>query len=175
MARNSKLRKADRAKYDEFYTRLSDIEDEMRYYKEQFKGKTVLCNCDDPYKSNFFKYFAGNFNYLGLKKLIATSYDNSPTVNTRLSFTDNDKTAPNNDRRACKIEITEVDDYNGDGAADLSDVEYLLKKKKYFFVIKRQRRLSFGRMYGAFKASGYSGNQSAVFRFQGVRFVDNGL
>lgn len=67
MAGNSKLRKADRAKYDEFYTRLSDIEDEMRYYKEQFKGKTVLCNCDDPFKSNFFKYFAGNFNYLGLK------------------------------------------------------------------------------------------------------------
>ena len=55
MAGNTKLRKADRAKYDEFYTRLSDIEDEMRYYKEQFKGKTVLCNCDDPYKSNFFK------------------------------------------------------------------------------------------------------------------------
>lgn len=133
MAGNTKLRKADRAKYDEFYTRLSDIEDEMRYYKEQFKGKTVLCNCDDPYKSNFFKYFAWNFNYLGLKKLIATSYDNSPTVNTRLSFTGNDKTAPNNDRRACKIEITEVDDYNGDGAADLSDVEYLLKNKKNTF------------------------------------------
>lgn len=65
--------------------------------------------------------------------MIATSYDNSPTANTRLSFTGNDKTAPNNVRRACKIEITEVDDYNGDGAADLSDVEYLLKNKKILF------------------------------------------
>lgn len=134
MAGNSKLRQADGAKYDEFYTQLSDIEDEMRYYKEQFKGKTVLCNCDDdPFKSNFFKYFAKNFNYLGLKKLITTSYDNPPTANIRLSFTDNDKTVPNDNRRACKIEITEVDDRNGDGAADLTDVEYLLKNKKILF------------------------------------------
>ena len=114
MAGNSKLRQADGAKYDEFYTQLSDIEDEMRYYKEQFKGKTVLCNCDDdPFKSNFFKYFAKNFNYLGLKKLITTSYDNPPTANIRLSFTDNDKTVPNESRR------------------------YLSVTKKYFFCFLR--------------------------------------
>lgn len=59
--------KAKKEKADEFYTQLSDIENEMRYYKEQFKGKAILCNCDDPYESNFFKYFALNFNHLGLK------------------------------------------------------------------------------------------------------------
>ena len=54
-------------KKDEFYTSLSDIEIEMKYYRSQFKDKVILCNCDDPYESNFFKYFAMNFNFLGLK------------------------------------------------------------------------------------------------------------
>ena len=62
--------------YDEFYTRLEDIENEVRYYKAFFKGKTVLCNCDDPRVSNFFKFFALKFKELGLKKLIATCYKN---------------------------------------------------------------------------------------------------
>ena len=77
MTGNADLRKANKAKNDEFYTQLTDIELEMRHYSEQFKGKTVLCNCDDPYESNFFKYFAMNFNYLELKKLIATCYGSS--------------------------------------------------------------------------------------------------
>lgn len=130
MAGNSSLRKADGAKNDEFYTQLSDIENELRHYKEQFKDKIILCNCDDPYESNFFKYFAMNFNFLGLKKLIATSYDDSPVAYTQLSFIGNDKTIQNSNRKAYKIEISEVDDYNGDGAIDLSDVEYLLKNKE---------------------------------------------
>lgn len=130
MAGNSSLIKANKEKNDEFYTQLSDIENEMRHYKEQFKGKIILCNCDDPFESNFFKYFAMNFNFLGLKKLIATSYDNSPVAYTQLSFIGNDKTTPNKNRKAYKIEIAEVDDYNGDGAIDLSDVEYLLKNKE---------------------------------------------
>jgi len=67
------LEQAKRNKADEFYTQLPDIEAEMRHYKDQFKGKIVLCNCDDPYESNFFKYFAMNFNFLGLRKLIAMS------------------------------------------------------------------------------------------------------
>ena len=68
------LNKAKANKKDEFYTRLADIELEMKHYKDFFKEKVVLCNCDDPYESNFFKYFSMNFNYLGLKKLIATCY-----------------------------------------------------------------------------------------------------
>lgn len=73
---NSTLNKAKEAKLDEFYTQLSDIENELKHYKEQFKGKTVLCNCDDPRVSNFFKYFALKFKSLGLKKLICTCYKN---------------------------------------------------------------------------------------------------
>lgn len=122
--------KAKKEKADEFYTQLSDIENEMRYYKEQFKGKIIFCNCDDPYESNFFKYFALNFNHLGLKKLIATCYDSSPVAFTQLSLFDCGKSIPNKNRRAYKIEITEVCDFNTDGAVDLADVRYLLQNKE---------------------------------------------
>ena len=74
---NKLLNTAKTAKKDEFYTQLSDIENELRHYRPHFKGKTVLCNCDDPRVSNFFKYFALNFEILGLKKLIATCYKNN--------------------------------------------------------------------------------------------------
>lgn len=74
MAKNSNLHTAKKAKNDEFYTQLTDIEKEMRFYKEQFKDKVVYCNCDDARDSNFFKYFANNFEHLGLKKLITTGY-----------------------------------------------------------------------------------------------------
>jgi hypothetical protein len=73
---NENLRNAKNAKKDEFYTQLSDIEKELRHYKEQFKNKVVLCNCDDPRVSNFFHYFFYNFESWGLKKLIATCYKN---------------------------------------------------------------------------------------------------
>lgn len=122
MATNAGLTKANKAKKDEFYTQLADIEAELKHYKKHFKGKIVLCNCDDPYESNFFKYFAMNFNYLELKKLIATCYDSSPVVGEQLSLFP--------DKRPYMIQITEVVDENGDGAIDLSDVEYLLKNKK---------------------------------------------
>ena len=73
---NKNLNKAKEAKKDEFYTQLEDINNEVRHYRKHFKRKTVLCNCDDPRVSNFFKYFAYNFEFLGLKKLIATCYKN---------------------------------------------------------------------------------------------------
>ena len=121
---------AKRNKADEFYTQLADIEKELRHYKESFKDKVIFCNCDDPYESNFFKYFAMNFNYLGLKKLIATCYDSSPIAYTQLNLFGDDKVVPNNNRHPYKIEITEVEDGNNDGAIDLSDVEHLLRNKK---------------------------------------------
>ncbi len=124
------LRNARKNKADEFYTQLPDIEAELKHYKDQLKGKIVFCNCDDPFESNFFKYFAMNFNFLHLKKLIATCYDSSPIAYTQLSLFGDEKTVPNKYRRAYKIEITEVEDYNGDGAVDLSDIEWLLKNKK---------------------------------------------
>jgi hypothetical protein len=71
---NANLHKAREAKKDEFYTQLSDIEKELSHYKKHFKGKVVLCNCDDPRVSNFFHYFSYNFAELGLKKLITTCY-----------------------------------------------------------------------------------------------------
>ena len=110
MAKNTNMHKAKSAKNDEFYTQLVDIEKELRHYKEHFKGKTVYCNCDDPFQSNFFKYFAMNFNHLGLKKLISTTYKKYG--------------------QAYKIELTEVNDENLDGAVDLVDVEILLRDTK---------------------------------------------
>lgn len=71
---NGTLKSAKKNKNDEFYTQLGDIENELKYYKDFFKGKTVLCNCDDPRVSNFFHYFSYNFEHLGLKKLITTCY-----------------------------------------------------------------------------------------------------
>lgn len=124
--------KAKKNKADEFYTQLPDIEAEMRHYKEQFRGKVIFCNCDDPFESNFFKYFAMNFNFLGLKKLISTCYAESPVVSKQLSLFDvkslNVKSG--DDKHPYKIEITEVKDENADGAVDLADVEYLLKNNK---------------------------------------------
>lgn len=124
---NKTLQAARKDKNDEFYTQLADIENELKYYRQHFEGKTVLCNCDDPYESNFFKYFAMNFNYLKLKKLIATCYDSSMVAFTQLSLFDGGKEIPNGSRKAYRIELTEVKDYNGDGAIDLADVEYMLR------------------------------------------------
>ena len=126
---NKKLNAAKAAKKDEFYTQLSDIERELQHYWRHFSGKTVLCNCDDPYESNFFKYFALHFNQLGLKKLVCTCYNGSPVTGNELvlhfdDFDDDPK------KIAYKVEITEVNDENGDGAIDLSDVKYLLQNDK---------------------------------------------
>lgn len=71
---NTGLHKAKRNKKDEFYTQLADIENELRHYRKHFEGKVVYCNCDDPYISAFFEYFAKNFEFLKLKKLITTCY-----------------------------------------------------------------------------------------------------
>ena len=81
---NANLSAAKAAKNDEFYTELSEIQTELKHYKDKFVGKTVFCNCDDPFESNFVKYFLMNFNGLGLKELIATGYKTSPVQGTEL-------------------------------------------------------------------------------------------
>lgn len=133
-ASNSNLRKANKAKNDEFYTQLIDIEKELKHYKEQFRNKVVYCNCDDPFESNFFKYFASNFKALGLKRLIATSYKPSPIANTQLGLFGDDKTLePQKGRSkttANKFIINEVGDLDGDGAFDLRDIAEQLKANK---------------------------------------------
>ena len=129
MAKNADLHAAKVGKNDEFYTQLPDIENELAHYRQHFRDKVVFCNCDDPYESNFFKYFALNFNALGLKKLIATCYNGSPVSGNELLL-DFDNEVGDSKKKAYKVEINEVQDYNGDGAVDLKDVEWLLKNNK---------------------------------------------
>ena len=128
MNNNDSLGVAKKQKNDEFYTQLSDIENELCHYKEYFKGKVVFCNCDDPYESNFFKYFVLNFNAFDLKKLIATGYTTSPIVGKELSLFENEANVSKNQPYA--VYINEVADLNGDGCTDLEDVKILLKMKK---------------------------------------------
>ena len=126
---NTNLHKANQAKKDEFYTQLVDIEKELKHYKKQFQGKIVYCNCDDPFESNFFKYFAANFKELKLKKLITTSYVKSPIVGGQLPLFEVEGLKPSG-KEPFKIEITEVPDIDEDGAIDLEDVKSLLKHNK---------------------------------------------
>lgn len=126
---NKNLNAAKAAKKDEFYTEMIDIERELQHYWPHFRGKVVFCNCDDPYESNFFKYFALHFNHLGLKKLICTCYNGSPVQGNELMIDFGDFS--NEPKKvAFKVVITEVKDLNGDGALDLADVRYLLQNDK---------------------------------------------
>lgn len=134
---NKNLNAAKEAKKDEFYTQLSDIENELRHYREHFRGKTILCNCDDPYESNFFKYFANNFNAFGLKKLIATCYNGSPVQGNELMIDFGDFEAEPK-KIAYKVEITEVRDHNNDGRVDLADVRYLIQNDKNVLSILKE-------------------------------------
>ena len=107
---NSNLSKAKREKNDEFYTQLSDIEKELRHYTKHFKGKTVLCNCDDPRVSNFFHFFSHNFEKLKLKKLITTCYKNK---NTNIF-------SPQKDKKGVYLEY--LGDKNGNRVPDPSEI-----------------------------------------------------
>ena len=135
---NQNLSKAKRAKNDEFYTQFNDIQREIEAYLEfdpqTFKGKVVYCNCDDPYESNFFRYFVLNFKKLGLKRLITTSYKPSPMANTQLELLGNDSSLPQAKGRpkvnANKFIINKVHDFNGDGEFKLKDVAEALKANK---------------------------------------------
>ena len=126
---NRNLNAAKRAKKDEFYTQLADIERELHHYWPHFRGKAVLCNCDDPYESNFFKYFALRFNQLGLRRLLCTCYNGSPVRDTELVLRfDGEADEPK--RQAYMVDIHAVPDLNGDGAVDLTDVRLLLENDR---------------------------------------------
>jgi hypothetical protein len=135
---NINLTSAKNAKNDEFYTQYSDIQKEIEAYLEYdadvFRGKIVYCNCDDPFESNFFRYFVLNFTRLGLKQLITTSYKPSPIANTQLGLFGNDKVveAPKGRPKvtANKFIINDVYDMDGDGAFNLTDVAEQLKANK---------------------------------------------
>ncbi|MBP5480332.1 MAG: adenine-specific methyltransferase EcoRI family protein [Paludibacteraceae bacterium] len=110
MAGNKNLNQAKIAKKDEFYTQLVDIENELKHYKQHFKDKVVLCNCDDPRISNFFHYFSYNFEQLGLKKLITTCYKSQ----------ERDLFSQNNSERAIWLEYT--GDHNGNRVPDPEEI-----------------------------------------------------
>lgn len=126
-AGNRTLNSAKSAKQDEFYTQLAVIANELNHYKDHFKGKVVLCNFDDPFESNFFKYFAANFNTLGLKKLVTTSYAGSPIVGGQLPLMVMEGLKPYGKKEPYLVEINEVPDLNKDGAINLDDVRHLLE------------------------------------------------
>ena len=136
---NSNLANAKKAKNDEFYTQYNDIQKEIAAYLEYnsdvFRGKVVYCNCDDPFESNFFRYFVLNFNKLGLKQLITTSYKPSPVANTQLVLLGDDKTLTKSKGRpkitANKFVINEVHDIDDDGEFNLKDVAKQLKANKH--------------------------------------------
>lgn len=127
---------AKAAKKDEFYTQYVDIQKEVEAYLEfdpdTFRDKVVYCNCDDPFESNFFKYFAANFNRLGLRKLISTSYDGSSIAGVQITF--DEYTEGNGERekpKAVCVEIEEVTDLDGDGAVGIEDVKLFLERNPH--------------------------------------------
>ncbi|KKP80467.1 MAG: Modification methylase EcoRI, partial [Parcubacteria group bacterium GW2011_GWB1_35_5] len=145
---NKNLTNAKRAKNDEFYTQYGDIQKEIQAYLDYdsnvFKNKVVYCNCDDPFESNFFRYFVLNFNKLGLKQLITTSYKPSPIANTELilqpsflpGYEDKvvSKSAEPKGRpkvTANKFVINNVSDMDDDGDFDLQDIAQQLKANKH--------------------------------------------
>ena len=136
---NSNLSAAKKAKNDEFYTQFHDIQKEIEAYlefdKDTFRNRIVYCNCDDPFESNFFRFFVLNFDRLGLKRLISTSYKPSPVANTQLSLLGDDKTLKPEKGRpkvtANKFIINEVGDINGDGSFTLQDIAEQLKANKH--------------------------------------------
>lgn len=136
---NHNLKNAKSAKNDEFYTQYSDIQKEIEAYLEYnpdvFRAKVVYCNCDDPFESNFFRYFVLNFNKLGLKQIITTSYKPSPVANTQLELFGDDETLTKSKGRpkvnANKFIINEVHDIDGDGEFNLKDIAKQLKENKH--------------------------------------------
>ena len=107
--KNTNLHRAKKTKDDEFYTTYETVANELSKYKEQFTNKVVFCNCDDPLKSNFCKYFVDNFNFFGLKRLICTSYISSESLQTELL--EIHKSQPKTEQKYGKIlDITEIND-----------------------------------------------------------------
>lgn len=118
-ARNSNLHKASKAKNDEFYTQLSDIEKELKHYKEHFKGKVVFCNCDDPKWSNFYKFFALNFKEFGLKKLITTHFDKDKPTYKLIIDEDNYKEVMSDDKKPEPIPLEQNGDFRSPESIEL--------------------------------------------------------
>ena len=135
-SKNQGLGAAKAAKKDEFYTQYGDIQKEIEAYLEfdedTFRDKVVYCNCDDPFESNFFKYFAANFNRLGLKKLITTSYDGSPIAGAQLTFGEyTEVSGARQSPKAIAIEIEEVTECDRHSTAGIEDIMLFLERNPH--------------------------------------------
>lgn len=194
IAKNSNLHKAKRAKADEFYTQLSDIENECKHYWEHFKGKTILCNCDDPRVSNFFRYFSLNFEHLGLKKLIATCYKNQDidlfSERKSLKAVYIEYEGDKNGNRQVDDEELEVKELRGDGdfrslecvnllrQADIvvtnppfslfrEYVAQLMAYNKKFLIIGNQNAITYKEIFKLIKENKiWLGNNSGAWKFE---------
>jgi len=125
-SKSDSLRNARAAKQDEFYTQFSVISDELRHYRTHLRDKTVLCNCNDPQESNFFKYFSLNFKELGIKKLIAITYLKSPLGGTHGSLFDGAEST-HTDEESYAVEVSEIPEQANHEASDVTNAAYLLR------------------------------------------------
>ena len=194
IAKNSNLHKAKKAKADEFYTQLRDIENECQHYWEHFKGKTILCNCDDPRVSNFFRYFSLNFEKLGLKKLIATCYKNQDidlfSERKSLKAVYIEYEGDKNGNRQVDDEELEVKELRGDGdfrslecvnllrQADIvvtnppfslfrEYVAQLMAYNKKFLIIGNQNAITYKEIFRLIKENKiWLGNNSGAWKFE---------
>ena len=181
MAANANLHKAKNAKNDEFYTQLTDVSKELMHYKQHFKDKIVLCNCDDPTWSAFWKYFHLNFEALGLKKLISTHYDKTePTY--KMEYTGGDD---NDIKVGVKTPLEGNGDFRNKECLDLLDecdivvtnpmfslfreyVAILIEHKKKFIIWGNNNAITYKEFFPLLKENkvwlGYIANKTCVFR-----------
>lgn len=168
MAKNNSLNHAARAKEDEFYTKMSDIEKELNHYKEHFKGKVIFCNCDDPETSNFWKYFELNFEFLGLKKLIATHYESNKTSYKLELMCDKNKDGKIDKQDIVKTSLKQNGDFRSPECIKIMDeadivvtnppfslfreyIALLLEHKKNFLVIGSQNNVTYKEIFPLLK------------------------
>ena len=196
---NSNLHAAKKAKNDEFYTQLSDIENELKHYKAHFKGKTVFLNCDDPQESNFYVYFAQNFEHLGLKKLISTHYrDDQPTYKLEI-VKDENNDGKINALDTVKTPLKQNGDFRSDEAIAIleeSDIvvtnppfslfrEYisqLMEFNKKFIIVGNNNAISYKDIFPFIEDNrlwmGVNGNKTMEFKvpegYKAQRIDDNG-
>ena len=171
---NKSLKKAKKSKNDEFYTQLTDIEKELKHYKNQFKGKVVFCNCDDPEHSNFWRYFQLNFFHIGLKKLISTHYEeNRPTYKLEYDGKNITKTnlLQNGDFRSPEaIEILKSCDMvvtNPPFSLFREYVAQLIHYKKEFIIIGNQNALTYKDIFSLIKGNKmWTGHKMGSFKFE---------
>ena len=185
-AKSSNLTRAKRNKKDEFYTQIRDIEQELLHYRDQFRGKVIYCNCDDPVESEFYRYFHLNFHFFGMKKLLSTHYDkDNPTYS--LVYEGGTCEESDNDYNSYdqKIPLKEDGDFRSDESIDLlkqSDIvvtnppfslfrEYvaqLIKYKKKFIIWRNLNAVTYKEIFPLIKDQkmwiGFTANKTCIFR-----------